>query len=130
MNLVDSSAWLAYFAGEKNAGYFSEAIENNDLLLVPTICIYEVFKVVLREKGEDEALEAVAAMQQGLVVDLTSELALDAAAIGLEEKLALADSIIFAVAKRHEAIIWTQDQHFAGKQNVRFKAKAAKPSRS
>jgi predicted nucleic acid-binding protein len=123
MNLVDSSAWLAYFADETNAGYFSEAVENNDLLLVPTICLYEVFKVVLREKGEDEALLALAAMQQGMVVDLTSELAIEAAAVGLEEKLPLADSIIFAVAKRHEAIIWTQDEHFAGKQNVRFKAK-------
>jgi predicted nucleic acid-binding protein len=123
MNVVDSSAWLAYFAGEKNAGFFAEAIEDTELLVVPVICIYEVFKVVLREKGEDEALQAVSAMQQGVVVDLDSDLALEAAWIGHEEKLAFADSIIYAVAKRHDAIVWTQDEHFSGKENVRYKAK-------
>src|SRR5271169_2490303 len=123
MNVVDSSGWLAYFAGEKNADFFAEAIEDTELLIVPVICIYEVFKVVLREKGEDDALQAVSAMQQGTVVNLDSDLALEAAWIGYEEKLAFADSIIYAVAKRHEATIWTQDEHFYGKANVRFKAK-------
>jgi predicted nucleic acid-binding protein len=126
MNLVDSSAWLAYLANEKNAGYFAEAIEDTELLLVPTVCIYEVFKVILRERGEDDAFLAVAAMQQGAVVDLTSDLALEAAAVGHEEKLAFADSVIYAVAKRHSATVWTQDEHFSGKENVRFKAKPKK----
>jgi predicted nucleic acid-binding protein len=127
MNVVDSSAWLAYFAGEKNAEFFAEAIEDTELLVVPVICIYEVFKVVLREKGEDDALQAVSAMQQGAVVNLDSDLALEAAWIGHEEKLAFADSIIYAVAKRHEATVWTQDEHFYGKANVRYKAKAKRP---
>ncbi|MGA2018932.1 MAG: type II toxin-antitoxin system VapC family toxin [Opitutaceae bacterium] len=127
MNMVDSSGWLAYFAGEKNAEFFAEAIEDTELLIVPVICIYEVFKVVLREKGEDDALQAVSAMQQGTVVNLDSDLALEAAWIGHEEKLAFADSIIYAVSKRHEAVIWTQDEQFYGKANVRFKAKAKKP---
>jgi uncharacterized protein with PIN domain len=123
MNLVDSSAWLAYLADEKNAGFFAQAIEDTELLLVPTVCIYEVFKVILRERGEDEAFQALTAMEQGLVIDLTSDLAIEAAAIGHEEKLAFADSIIYTVAKRHNAIVWTQDIHFSGKANVRFKAK-------
>jgi predicted nucleic acid-binding protein len=123
MNVVDSSAWLAYFADEKNAGFFAEAIEDTELLIVPVICIYEVFKVVLREKGEDDALQAVSAMQQGSVVDLDSDLALSAAWIGHEEKLSFADSVIYAVARRHEATVWTQDEHFSGKTDVRFKAK-------
>jgi toxin FitB len=127
MNLVDSSAWLAYFADEKNADFFAPAIEDSELLLVPTVCLYEVFKVVMREKGEDEAFQAVAAMQQGTVVDLTSELALEAAAVGHEEKLAFADSIIYAVAKKWDAIVWTQDDHFAGMPNVQFRAKPKKP---
>ncbi|MGA7726727.1 MAG: type II toxin-antitoxin system VapC family toxin [Opitutaceae bacterium] len=126
MNVVDSSAWLAYFAGEKNAEYFAEAIEDTDLLIVPVICIYEVFKVVLRERGEDDALQAISAMQQGAVIDLDSDLALEAALIGHEEKLSFADSIIYAVAKRHEATVWTQDEHFSGKSNVRYKAKPKK----
>lgn len=127
MNVVDSSAWLAYFAGEKNAGFFAEAIEDTELLVVPVICIYEVFKVVLREKGEDDALQAISAMQQGAVIDLDSDLALEAAWVGHEEKLAFADSVIYAVAMRHEATVWTQDQHFDGKSYVRYKAKTKRP---
>lgn len=127
MNVVDSSAWLAYFAGERNADYFAEAIEDTELLVVPAICVYEVFRVVLRERGEDDALQAISAMQQGAIVDLDSDLAIEAAWIGHEEKLPLADSIVYAVAKRHDATVWTQDEHFAGKSNVRFKEKARKP---
>jgi toxin FitB len=123
MNVVDSSAWLAYLAGEKNAGYFAGAIEDTASLVVPTICLCEVFKVILREKGEDEALLAVAAMQEGKVVDLDSRLALEAAAVGHEEGLSLADSVIYATARLHDALLWTQDEHFAGKAGVRFKAK-------
>jgi predicted nucleic acid-binding protein len=123
MNVVDSSAWLAYFAGEKNAAFFSEAIEDTELLIVPVICVYEVFKVVLREKGEDEALQVIAAMQQGTVVNLDSDLALEAAWVANEEKLPFADSVIYAVAKRHDGVVWTQDEHFAGKLNVRYKSK-------
>jgi predicted nucleic acid-binding protein len=127
MNLVDSSAWLSYFADERNAGFFAEAISDTELLLVPTICIYEVFKVVLREKGEDDALQAIAAMQQGTVIELTAELAIESATVGHEEKLAFADSVIYTIAKRHNAIIWTQDEHFSGKPNVQFKAKDKTP---
>jgi uncharacterized protein with PIN domain len=123
MNLVDSSAWLAYLAGEGNAAFFAAAVEDTELLLVPTVCIYEVFKVILREKGEDDAFQAIAAMQQGTVIDLTAELAIEAAAVGHEAKLAFADSIIYAVAKRHRAILWTQDDHFEALPDVKFKPK-------
>jgi predicted nucleic acid-binding protein len=61
------------------------------------------------------------------VIDLTSELAIEAAAVGHEEKLAFADSIICTVAKKYNATIGTQDKHFAGKANVRFEAKPKKP---
>ena len=123
MNLVDSSAWLAYFAGESNARVFAAAIEDDEALLVPSVCLYEVFKVVLRERGEDAAFAAVAAMERGEVIDLDSELAMEAAALGLEENLAFADSVIYAVAKLRDATLWTQDVHFRGKSGVRFKAK-------
>ncbi len=120
MNVVDSSAWLAYFADEPSADFFAEAIEDIELLIVPAICIYEVFKVILREKGEDQALLAIAAMQQGKVVDLDADLAIEAAAIGTEEKLALADSIIYTIAQRNAATLWTQDAHFSGKLGVQY----------
>ena len=125
MNVVDSSAWLAYLAGEKNAGYFAAAIEDGASLVVPTICLCEVFKVVLRERGENEALLAVAALQTGKQVDLDSHLALEAATVGHEEGLALADSIIYATARMSGALLWTQDEHFKDKPHVRFRPKPA-----
>jgi uncharacterized protein with PIN domain len=123
MNVVDSSAWLAYLADERNAEFFAEAIEDTDLLIVPVTCIYEVFKVIHRERGDDDALQALSAMRQGTVVDLDADLAVEAALIGLEEQLPLADSVVYAVARRHQATVWTQDEHFAGKANVRFRPK-------
>jgi predicted nucleic acid-binding protein len=123
MNLVDSSAWLAYFADESTADFFAEAIEDFELLIVPSVCLYEVFKVVLRERGEDDAFSAVAAMQKGTIVDLDADLAMEAASVGLEEGLAFADSVIFTVAKKHQATLWTQDAHFKGKVGVRYRAK-------
>jgi len=120
MNVVDSSAWLAYFAGEPTADFFAQAIEDNELLIVPSVCIYEVFKVILREKGEDDAFVAIAAMQQGQVVDLDADLAIEAAAVGNEEKLALADSIIYTIAQKHSATLWTQDVHFSQKLRVQY----------
>ncbi|MFZ9919526.1 MAG: type II toxin-antitoxin system VapC family toxin [Terrimicrobiaceae bacterium] len=126
MNLVDSSAWLAYFAGELTADFFSEAIEDTELLIVPTVCIYEVFKVVLRERGEDDALTIAAAMQQGMVVDMDADLALEAASIGLEEGLAFADSVIYTIAKKFSATLWSQDSHFQGKEGVKYMAKSSR----
>ncbi len=123
MNVVDSSAWLAYFADEPTADFFAPAIEDTDSLVVPVVCLYEVFKVLLRESGEDAAFQAVAAMQQGEVVELDASLALEAAKIGLEEGLAFADSIVFAVARQAGATFWTQDAHFSGKAGVQFRAK-------
>ena len=123
MNLVDSSAWLAYFADEPMADFFAKAIEDSERLLVPTVCIYEVFKVVLRQRGEDDAFMALAAMHAGRVGDLDADLAAEAAAVGLEENLAFADSVIYAIAKKFNAMLWTQDSHFLGKPGVEFRAK-------
>jgi predicted nucleic acid-binding protein len=120
MNVVDSSAWLAYFADEPTADFFAQAIEDEELLIVPAVCIYEVFKVIVREKGEDEAFIAVAAMQLGKVVDMDADLAIEAAAIGLEESLALADSITYTIAQKYSATLWTQDAHFSQKVGVQY----------
>jgi len=120
MNLLDSSGWLEYFADGPNAEYFAKPLANRDELLVPTICLYEVFKVVLREAGEDSALQAVALMKQGKVVDITCEIALMAAKISHEQKLPLADSLILSTAQQYDATIWTQDAHFKGKPLVQY----------
>ena len=124
MNVVDSSAWLSYFAGDKNSSKFAKAIENIDELLVPSITITEIFKNILRQRDEESALVAIAHMEQGQVISLDSALAVDAATFGVTYKLPLADSIIFATASKFDAILWTQDSDFKGLPNVEFYAKA------
>lgn len=120
MNVVDSSAWLSYFAGDDNAAVFSEPIEKIPELLVPSITITEVFKNVLRQRGEDSALIVAAHMNQGNVISLDSELAMNAAKFGVRHKLPLADSIIFATAQKYAAMLWTQDTDFERLENVRY----------
>lgn len=123
MNVVDSSAWLSYFASDRNSAVFSEPIEKLSELLVPSITITEVFKSVLRQRGEEAALVVTAHMKQGKVIPLDSELAMGAAKFGILHKLPLADSIIFATAQKYSAVIWTQDNDFEGLSNVRYVSK-------
>lgn len=115
-NVVDSSGWLEYLTDSDRAPLFATAIEDAGNLLVPVISIYEVFKKVLRERGEDDALQVASVMQGGRLIDLDCPLALEAA----RHPLPLADSIIYATAVRHEATLWTQDEHFKDFPNVRY----------
>ncbi len=94
---------------------FAVPLKDLDSLVVPTVSIYEVFKVLLRESGEEAALLlAAAAMQRGRLVDLTPQRALSAAAFSLKHSLPMADSIILAAAREHAATIWTQDDGLQG----------------
>ncbi|HNY18078.1 MAG TPA: type II toxin-antitoxin system VapC family toxin [Treponemataceae bacterium] len=120
MNIVDSSCWLEFFAGSSVGDKVSGVIINTKELLVPSITLYEVFKKILIELDEDKGLLAVAHMKQGNVIELDSDLAIYAAKIGKEHQLALVDSIIYAVAKRHNATLWTQDKHFKDLDNVKY----------
>jgi predicted nucleic acid-binding protein len=120
MNVVDSSAWLEYFSNSKYAKNFAKAIESTENLLVPTISIFEVFKKVTKERGEDLALQAVALMQQGRVVALDVSISLTASKISLELNIPMADSIILATARLHKATLWTQGPDFRGLDGVRY----------
>lgn len=119
-NIVDSSAWLEYFAGGPGADQFAAAIEAVERLVVPSVCLLEVFKVVFRQRGESDALQAIALMQQGNVVELDSPLALAAAKLGVDRKLPLADSIVYATAQFVGGVVWTQDADFDGLPDVQF----------
>ncbi|NOR04768.1 MAG: PIN domain-containing protein [Deltaproteobacteria bacterium] len=120
MNIVDSSGWLAYFADEPNAEHFLTPLNDAASLVVPTVTIYEIFKVVLRESNENDALQAAVAMQKGTVVDLTATLAIAASKLSLEHNLPMADSIILATAKKFNAILWTQDSNFKNINDVKY----------
>jgi predicted nucleic acid-binding protein len=123
VNVVDSSGWLEYFADGQNADFFAGAIEATAELLVPAISLYEMFKRVIQQRGEGDALQAVVLMQQGQVIEFSSPLALAAARLGLEHRLPMADSIIFATAKAYGATLWTQESDFEGIPGVKYKAK-------
>lgn len=123
MNLVDSSAWLEYFAAGPNAAFFAPPIEQPAELLVPVIVLYEVFKRVLQQRNEQDALQAVAAMQHGQIVELDAMLSLEAARLSNVHKLPMADSFILATAQRFDAVLWTQDADFDGMSQVKFRAR-------
>ena len=120
MNIVDSSGWLAYFADEINAKHFMVPLSSPSTLIVPAITLYEVFKVILRESSENEALQAVVAMQKGQVINLNTSLALAAARLSLEHRFPMADSIILATALEFRATIWTQDADFKDLNKVKY----------
>jgi predicted nucleic acid-binding protein len=120
MNLVDTSGWLEFLFDGSNAGTFAPAIEDTARLLVPVICLYEVFKKVSAVADEARALQAVAQMKQGHVVEVSEEIALRAALISLKHRLPMADSLILSTAWARQAELWTQDEHFAGLPGVRY----------
>ena len=124
MNVVDSSAWLEYFADGANAASFAKPIEATGTLLVPTLCLYAVFKRVCQQRDEEAALRAVAMMEQGTVVDLDRVTALEAARLSLLHRLPMADSVMLATARRHDAILWTQDADFEQLDGVRYFARS------
>ncbi len=120
MNVVDSCGWLEYFCNGPNAGEFAVPLQDTENLLVPTLSMYEVFKVALRERGEDAALQAVALMKQGRETPLNGNIAILAAKNSAETKMPMADSIILTTARVYQAIVWTQDDDFAGLDGVRY----------
>jgi len=123
VNVVDSSGWLEYFAEGPNADFFAAAIEATDELIVPTVCVYEVFKRICLQREESDALLAVALMQQGTVTDLSIHLSLEAARTSMALGIPMADSMILATARSADATLWTQDADFAGAEGVRYIAR-------
>jgi predicted nucleic acid-binding protein len=120
MNVVDSSGWLEYFARGTNASFFAPVVKATDILVVPTVCMYEVFKRLLAQRGEEDALQAIGIMSLGIIADLTREIAVNAAYISSEFRIALADSIIMATTRANNATLWTQDADFEGIGGVQY----------
>jgi predicted nucleic acid-binding protein len=120
MNLVDSSVWLSFFADEPNAELFVPPLSDIERLVVPTMVLFEVFKVLLRESGENSALKAYGAMSKGVTVNLTSQIAMLAGKLSLQHHLPAADSIILSTARTYECVLWTQDAHFNSISGVRY----------
>ncbi len=123
MNVVDSSGWLEYFSDGENASFFAPVIEDTEHLIVPVICIYEVFRRLLTLRDEQTALVHIGDMHQGQIADLTAAIALQAAKLSADLKIAMADSMILATARANDATLWTQDVDFEGIVGVKYIAK-------
>ena len=120
MNVVDTSGWLEYFADTVNAKNFENAILDTENLLVPVVVIYEVFKKVLNEFNEDKALTVIGHMKMGKVINIDEDIAINAAKISAAKKMPMADSLIYSIALKHTAIIYTQDSHFENLEFVKY----------
>jgi predicted nucleic acid-binding protein len=118
--VVDSCGWVERFAGTSYGESYGEAFLDAAGLLVPTVCLTEVWRTLAREVGETPAHSAVAVMCQSRVGELGADLAVAAGRLGREHRLPLADSIIYATARRYGAELWTHDAHFRGLPGVRF----------
>jgi toxin FitB len=116
--VVDSSGWLEFLTDGPVAGKYAKHLRDTAAVLTPTIVIYEVYKRAKRVLGEEEAIDAVAAMQKSQVVPLTDELALIAADLSLLYKLPMADAIVLATAQMHDADLVTSDADFKGLPRV------------
>ncbi len=120
MNVVDSSGWIEFFTAGTNGLFFKAVIEQRDKLLVPTINIFEVHKVLSRKLPVGTVLSCLDVMRQGRVLDLTDKRAVAAADIAAKHKLAMADAVIYSMAREFEGTLWTQDVDYNGLVGVRY----------
>ena len=116
--LVDSSGWLEYITGDEKADVFGEVFLRGVQVLVPTIVLYEVFKILLLRANRTDANIFLSEALRRKVVDLTDTIALAAASYSVDHKLPMADAIIYATARGYQAELITSDAHFAGLPGV------------
>ena len=124
MNVVDSSGWIEFFMAGANGPLFKPVIEQRDLLLVPTIALFEVHKILSRNLNEDMVGRCLDVMRLGRVLDLTDRRVVAASKIARQHRLALADAAMYSMAQEHSASFWTQDVDYEGLLGVRYFAKA------
>lgn len=123
MNLVDASGWLEYFADGPDAAFIAQTLQETETLVVSVVTILEVFERICRRHGEGEALQAAAAMQQGVVVPLDTSLALEAGRLAVEHRVSPHAGAVLAAAARHDARVWTLDENLRQIPGVRYRAR-------
>jgi predicted nucleic acid-binding protein len=119
MVLVDSCGWLEYFTDGPLADKYAALIEGDERLLVPIVVLYEVYKFLRRTRGEETALVIAAQLHKRDIADLDAPLVLEAADLSFDHGLAMADALVYATARHHNAELVTSDADFAGLVGVR-----------
>lgn len=123
MYVIDSSGWIEHFTDGPNATRYRRYLRDLSKIITPTIVLYEVYKKIKRERSEEEALQAVALMQQTTIAGLDDSAALSAADISLKHTIPMADSIVYATALDFKCRVITSDMHFDGLEEVEYIAK-------
>jgi len=120
MNVVDSSGWIEFFHAGVNGPKFKPVIEQRDTLLVPTIALYEVYKVLRRKLSADVVTQCLDVMRLGRVLDITDRRAVAAANVAQRHRLAMADAMMYSLALEFGATFWTQDVDYQGLPGVNY----------
>ena len=118
MIVLDSSGWLEYFADGPFAEEFAAYLQEPEEVFTSTIALYAVYKWLKRERSEESAMHAVAAMKTTHIVELSEEIALTAADLSLAHGLAMADALMLATARARGAPLMTTDSDFEGIPDV------------
>lgn len=116
--LVDSSGWIQYFTAGQLADKYASYIKNIRAIRTPTIVLYEVYKMIKREKGEETALLIAGQINRTKVIPLSDSIALSAADISLQYRLAMADAIVYATAQEENSKLITSDADLKGLPGV------------
>jgi predicted nucleic acid-binding protein len=124
LRVIDTSAWVEWLVGSALASKLSKQFPDKSRSIVPTIVQLELSKWLVREAGEEQADQVIAYTQKCLVVPLDTTIALLAADLHREHKLATADAIVYATAQNQQAELLTCDAHFEGLPGVVFFSKA------
>ena len=124
MNVVDSSGWIEYFIDTANADNFAPAIEKTALLIVPTLSFFEVHRYLSRNADDERRDECLDVMRRGTVIELTTARAIAASSMAQKHRLAMADAVMYSIAREFNATFWTQDVDYKDLPGVAFHAKA------
>lgn len=120
MYLVDTCGWIEWITDNQLASQFEGYLEHLEELIVPTLIQFELYQWIERELNEEKALEIVGITEQAQVIPLSTRIALDAAELSKQHKLAMADAIIYATAQSQQANLITADKHFKDLPHVTY----------
>ena len=125
MNVVDSSGWIEYFIDTAQADNFAAAIERTALLIVPALSFFEVHRYLSRNADPTRRDECLDLMKRGMVIELTTARAIAASEAAQKHRLALADAIMYSIAREFDATFWTQDIDYQGLPGIKYFVRAA-----
>jgi predicted nucleic acid-binding protein len=119
--VLDSSAWIEYILDGPNAPHYAKTLKAPpDRIIVPSVCIFEVYRSIERIVSVKEALAVTMSMQLFRVDPLSTDRAREAATISRQHSLSTADAIIYATTLAHDAELLTQDADFMKLPSVRY----------